>query len=153
MINFSNFLLEEKEPLDISEEEIDSMVNNLTWDDIKDLYSEEDFETNIMETLNASDRLKKAQSMRARKQMLSMARNVKLKRASTMPVLKKRAQLAARNIFYKQLMKGKDKQQLSPSEKNMIEYRVKTLMKTFKYLPQKLIPKIRDIERTRLAGK
>jgi hypothetical protein len=153
MINFLNFLSEEKQPLEISEEEIDSLVNNLTWDDIKDLYSDDEFADGINEAISASERLRKAQSMRAKQQLLKVARNVKLKRASPMPVLKKRAQLAARNILYKKLLKNKDKNQLSPSEKGMIEYRVKTLMNTFKYLPQKLIPKIRDIERTRLAAR
>lgn len=154
MINFNDFLLEEKQDLDISEEEIDKMVEKLSWKDIEDLYSEEEFfKEDISEALSASERLKRAQSMRARKQMLSISRNIKLKRASPMPILKKRAQLAARNIIYKKFLKGKDKSTLSPSEKDIVELRVKRIMKVYKNLPQKLIPKIRDIERTRLVGK
>jgi len=155
MITFQDFLAEEKIPEDqISEEEIDSLVNSLKWKDIEDLYSEEDFvkeEMEVTEAISPSERLKMAQRMRARKPMLQMSKNIKLKRTSPMPVLKKRSQLAARKLIYKKLLKGRTKPEMSPSEKNMIELRVKRMMKLYKNLPQKLMPKIRDIERTRLA--
>ena len=155
MITFQDFLAEEKIPEDqLSEEEIDSLVNNLKWKDIEDLYSEEDFvteEIEITEAISPAERLKMAQRMRARKTMLQTSRNIKLKKASSMPVLKRRSQLAARKLIYKKLLKGRTKPQMSPSEKNMVELRVKRMMKVYKNLPQKLMPKIREIERTRLA--
>jgi hypothetical protein len=152
MINFSKFLYEEKDPLDLSEEDIDSMVNNLTWKDIEDLYTEDDFENEMNEAISASERLKRAQRMRVKEPLLKKARKIKLKRPSPMPVLKKRSQLAARNLIYKKFMKGRDKSQLSPSEKDMVELRVRRIMKVYKNLPQKLMPKIRELERSRLAG-
>jgi len=157
MITFQDFLAEEKIPDDqLSEEEIDSLVNNLKWKDIEDLYSEEDFvteEIEMAEAISPAERLKMAQRMRARKTMLQTSRNIKLKRASPMPVLKRRSQLAARKLIYKKLLKGRTKPQMSPSEKNMIELRVKRIMKVYKNLPQKLMPKIREIERTRLSNR
>ena len=157
MITFQDFLAEEKIPEDqLSEEEIDSLVNSLKWKDIEDLYSDEDFvteEIEMAEAISPAERLKMAQRMRARKPMLQTARNIKLKRASSMPVLKRRSQLAARKLIYKKLLKGRTKPQMSPSEKNMIELRVKRMMKVYKNLPQKLMPKIREIERTRLASR
>lgn len=153
MINFNDFLLEEKQDLDISEEEIDKMVEKLSWKDIEDLYSEEDFfKEEMNEAITASERLKRAQRMRVKEPLLTIARKIKLKRPSPLPVLKKRSQLAARKMIYKKFLKGRDKTQLSPSEKDMVELRVKRIMKVYKNLPQKLMPKIREIERTRLAG-
>lgn len=153
MITFHDFLVEENISEDqLSEEEIDSLVSSLKWKDIEDLYSDEDFEQEEMnEAISPAERLKMAQRMRARKTMLQMSRNVKLKRTSPMPVLKRRSQLAARKLIYKKLLKGRNKPQLSPSEKNMIELRVKRIMKVYKNLPQKLMPKIREIEKSRLA--
>lgn len=154
MITFQDFLTEEKLPEDkLDEQEIDSMVNNLKWKDIEDLYSAEDFDDEINEAISPAERLKMAQRTRARKVMLTTARKVKLKRASPMPVLKKRSELAARKLIYKRILKGRTKVELSPSEKNMIELRVKRMMKVYKNLPQKLVPKIRELERQRLARK
>jgi hypothetical protein len=154
MITFQDFLTEEKLPEDkLDEQEIDSMVNNLKWKDIEDLYSAEDFDDEINEAISPAERLKMAQRTRARKVMLTTARKVKLKRASPMPVLKKRSELAARKLIYKRMLKGRTKVDLSPSEKNMIELRVKRMMKVYKNLPQKLVPKIRELERQRLARK
>ena len=149
---FRNFISEETELPEITEEELNAMVDSLTWNDIKDLYEEEDFEE-INEAISAGERLKMAQRLRARKVMMKMARNIKLKRASPMPVLKRRSQLAARKLIYKKLLKGRNKSQLSAGEKNMMELRVKKVMKVYKNLPRKLMPKIREIERTRLSGR
>lgn len=154
MITFQDFITEEKIPEDkLDEQEIDSMVNNLKWKDIEDLYSVEDFEDEINEAISPAERLKMAQRTRARKVMLTTARKIRLKKASPMPVLKKRSELAARKLIYKRILKGREKTGMSPSEKNMIELRVKRMMKVYKNLPQKLVPKIRELERQRLARK
>lgn len=152
MLQFREYLPEGKEPLDISEEEIDKMISDLQWEDIEDLYDEDDFvKEELQEAISASERLKMAQRTRARKAMLAISRKIKLKRPSAMPVLKRRSQLAARKMIYKKVLRGRDKAQLSPSEKDMAELRVKRILSTYKTLPQRLIPKIREIERTRLS--
>lgn len=152
MLQFRDYLPEAKEPLDISEEEIDKMISDLQWEDIEDLYDENEFvKEELQEAISASERLKMAQRTRARKAMLAISRKIKLKRPSAMPVLKRRSQLAARKMIYKKVLRGRDKAQLSPSEKDMAELRVKRILSTYKTLPQRLIPKIREIERTRLA--
>ena len=152
MLQFREYLPEVKEPLDISEEDIDKMISDLQWEDIEDLYDEEDFvKEELQEAISASERLKMAQRTRARKAMLAISRKIKLKRPSAMPVLKRRSQLAARKMIYKKVLRGRNKAQLSPSEKDMAELRVKRILSTYKTLPQRLIPKIREIERTRLS--
>lgn len=155
MINFTEFLAEEKEnPVEneISEQDLDSMINNLRWEDIEDLYSEDDFVNEVNEAIGAAERIKRGQRMRARKLMLSMQRRIKLKRASSIPVLKRRSQIAARKLITQRLLKKRVKKTLSASEKSMIEARVKRILKMYKNLPARLMPKIREIEKTRLSN-
>lgn len=153
MITFQTFISEEKEPLELTEEDIDSMVNNLKWEDIEDLYSEDEFEEEVNEAISAVERMRKSQRMRARKVILAIQRKIKLKRASPIPVLKRRSMIAARKLITGKLLKTRDKQDLSPAEKNMIELRAKKILKVYKNLPQKLLPKIRELERSRLKSK
>lgn len=153
MITFQTFISEEKETLELTEEDIDSMVNNLKWEDIEDLYSEDEFEEEVNEAISAVERMRKSQRMRARKVILAIQRKIKLKRASPIPVLKRRSMIAARKLITGKLLKTRDKQDLSPAEKNMIELRAKKILKVYKNLPQKLLPKIRELERSRLKNK
>jgi hypothetical protein len=154
MIKFTDFLIEEKEnPVEkeITEQDIDSMVENLKWEDIEDLYSDDDFDNKIDEAISAAERIRRGQKMRARKSILAMQRRIKLKRASSMPVLKRRSQIAARKLITQRLLRKREKSALSPSEKSMIELRVKRILKMYKNLPARLVPKIREIERSRLS--
>lgn len=154
MIRFTDFLTEErKNPVEeeISEQDIDSMIENLKWEDIEDLYTEDDFDKDINEAISAAERIRRGQKMRARKSILAMQRRIKLKRASSMPVLKRRSQIAARKLITQRLLRKRQKAQLSPSEKSMIELRVKRILKMYKNLPARLVPKIREIERSRLS--
>lgn len=156
VISFSNFV--EEVGNDITEEDIDDIVNNLAWDDIYDLYDEDeliydpgDEQEDIEEKISASQRIKKSQGMKRRKSQLSIARNLKLRRTSSVEVLKKRAVNAARRAVYKKLLMGRNKSQMSASEKDMLEKR----MKNFKYMQNtiaiKLLPKMKAIEQSRLA--
>ncbi len=146
MIKFKEFILEE----DISEEEIDSIIESLTWEDILEFYETD--ELVLDEAITSSERIRMAQKMRSRKQMLALARKTKLKRASSSDVIMRRSKTAARKLMYKKLLKGRSKSQLSAAEKNQIEARVSMLMSMAKNLPQKLAPKVKELERKRLRG-
>jgi len=95
--------------------------------------------------------MKKRQAFSRTKGKRGVALRMKLRRASTSETLKKRAILAARRALYKRLLRGRDKSQLSASEKSRVEQQVKR-MKTFQNnLVLKMMPKIRSIEQKRLA--
>ncbi len=156
--SFSNFIQDADK--DFSEDEVQDMVNGVTWEDIYDLYDEDELiyepddsgdSGSIEEKISASQRIKKSQSMKRRKSQLSIARNLKLKRTSSIDVLKKRAVNAARRAVYKKLLMGRNKTQLSASEKDQLEKR----MKNFKYMQNtiaiKMLPKLKAIEQSRLA--
>lgn len=145
MISFKEFVEEE-----ITEKDIDALIESLEWEDVIDLFDTEDM---VLEDISSSERLKMATRTRSRKHLLALARNIKLKRAAALPILKKRSKTDARKLLLRKFLKGRDKSQLSAGEKNRIEMRVSAVLSTMKNLPVRLLPKVRQLERTRLANK
>jgi len=145
MISFKEFI-----EVEITEEDIDALIESLEWEDVIDLFDTEDM---ILEDISSSQRLKMSTKTRSRKHLLALARNVKLKRAAATHVLKKRSVTDARKLLLRKFLKGRDKKHLSAGEKNRIEARVSAALSMMKNLPTKLLPKVRQLERTRLANK
>ena len=145
MIRFKDFIEEE-----ITEQYIDELIESLEWEDIIDLYDTEDL---ILEDITSTERIKMGQKMRSRKTLLALARKVKLKRAAAMNVLTRRSKTAARTMVMRKMLKGRSKSDLSAAEKNSIEARTSKVLSMMKNLPQKLLPKIRDIEKKRLGSR
>jgi hypothetical protein len=145
MIGFKDFIEEE-----ITEEEVDALIKSIEWEDVIELYDTEDL---ILEDISPIERIKMGQRMRSRKTLLALAKRVKLKRAAATNVLTKRSVIAARKIILKKMLKGRSKHSLSASEKNRIEARTSKTLAAMKSLPQKLLPKIREIEKKRLHHK
>jgi hypothetical protein len=146
MINFKDFIEEE-----ITEQEIDELIESLEWEDIIELYDTEDLI--LDEDISSTQRIKMGQKMKSRKALLALARSVKLKRAAAMNVLTRRSKTAARKMIMRKMLKGRNKGELSAAEKNSIEARTSRVLSMMKNLPQKLLPKIREIEKKRLQGK
>jgi hypothetical protein len=152
MITFLEFLDEE-----FTEHELDEMANHLTWEDIVDLYSPEEFvleEIQVLdEKISTTSRLKKSQKLKSRKTAIGTARKMRLRRTSTIDVLHKRASAAARRLLQKRILRGRGKKQLSADQKDRVEQQIKTMMAQQGNLAVKLLPKIRALERSRLATK
>jgi len=151
--SFANFIAENKE--EISEDDINEMVDSLKWEDIVDLYSEEELieeETEQLdEKISATSRLKRRQGFARGKTRRNVARGMKLRRSSTPQILQKRAQLAARRAIYQRLLRGRDKSALSASEKDRIEMQVKGMKSIQSSIATRMVPKMRSIEQKRLA--
>ena len=151
--SFANFIAEKKEQF--SEDDINEMVDNLEWEDIIDLYPEEDLieeETEQLdEKISAQARLKKRQSFARGKGKRTTAKSIKLRRASTPETLQKRAQLAARRAIYQRFLRGRDKSALSASEKDRIEQQVRGMKNIQSSIATRMVPKMRSIEQKRLA--
>ena len=62
MITFQEFLSDT-----ITEEELDSIVENLQWEDIEHLYADDEFENELDEALSATARMQKSQKFKSRK--------------------------------------------------------------------------------------
>ena len=154
VLNFKNYIQEKLEPLDsIKDEDIDEMVEGTTWEDIVDLYDSTELveEDELEEALSAQSRLKKRQAFMRGKSKRNMARGLKLRRASSPETLKKRAISAARRVVYKRILRGRDKSNLSASEKSRIEQQVSQMKNMQSAIVTKMMPKIRSIEQSRLA--
>ena len=143
MITFKEFIKEE-----VTEEEIDALIESLEWEDVIHLFDEEDM---IIEDISAKERIQKGQRLKSRKVLMALARKVKLKRSATLGTLKKRTKTDARRMIMKKMLKGRGKKQLSASEKNSIEARTSKMIGMMNNLPAKLLPKIRQLQRDRLV--
>lgn len=156
VLSFGQYITEEKKSFEtISEQEIDEIVNSIEWEDIVDLYNYDElvYEENLQEKLSAQARLKKRQAFARFRGKRNTAKNIKLARASSMEVLKKRAKLAARRAVYKRFLRGRDKQSLSAAEKDRIEQQVARMKFVQSAIETKMLPRMRSIEQKRLAGK
>lgn len=146
---------ESEENIKLTEADMDEMVNDLTWEDIVDYYDDDELvkEEHVLdEGLSAQARQKKRQAFARSKGKRGVALRMKLRRASTVATLKQRAILAARRSVYKRLLRGRDKSQLSASEKSRVEQQVSKLKNFQTALVTKMMPKIRSIEQKRLAN-
>jgi len=143
MITFKEFIKEE-----VTEEEIDALIESLEWEDVIHLFDEEDM---IIEDISAKERIKKSQKLKSRKVLMALARKVKLKRSATLGTLKNRTKTDARRMIMKKMLKGRSKKNLSATEKNSIEARTSKVMTMMNNLPTKLLPKVRQLQRDRLV--
>jgi hypothetical protein len=143
MISFKEFIQEE-----VTEEEIDALIESLEWEDVIHLFDEEDM---VIEDISAKERIKKGQRLKSRKVLMALARKVKLKRSAPLSTLTKRTKTDARRMILKKMLKGRSKKNLSASEKNSIEARTSKTMAMMNNLPAKMLPKIRQLQRDRLV--
>jgi len=168
LVSFSSFLKEEyqkkSEEQSISEEEINEIVDSIDWEDVVDLYddtelveveSEEEEEVKeevIQEKLSAQTRLRKKQAFARYKGRRNIAKTLKLRRSSSMEVLKKRAVVAARRAMYKRFLRGRNKSTLSAAEKDRIEQQVARMKNYQSVIAMKMLPHLRSIEQKRIAN-
>jgi hypothetical protein len=154
MILFKEFILEENTLEELSEEELDQLADSLSWEDIEDLYSPDEFvmEEEIVEDISATSRMQRGQKFRSMKMKMLQARKMKLKRASSMDVLKRRSKLAARRVIMKRYLRGRNKSQISAQEKNRLESQIRNMPNVVGSLSNKLLPKMRKLEQKRLSN-
>lgn len=149
-----------KEDDHLDDNDINDMVKSLQWDDIADTYQKEELYTEeaqevLDEKLSASARLKKQRDFRRTGAKRNVARGLRLQRVSSPERLKQRAIVAARRLLSKRFLRGRDKSELSPQEKDLLEQRLKRLQQlgVQNTLATRLMPKIRSIEQKRLKHK
>jgi len=143
MISFKEFIQE-----DVTDEEIDALIESIEWEDIIDMYDEDEL---IIEAISAQERAKKGIRLKSRKILMALARRIKLKRAASKEIIQRRTNTDARKIMMKKLLKGRKKKQLSAPEKNALEARVSKMMS--KNFVAKLLPKVRQLDRDRISSR
>ena len=70
MITFKEFIEN-----DVTEEEIDSLIESIEWEDIIDMYDEDEL---VLEGITNIERFKKGQRLKSRKVIMALSRKVKL---------------------------------------------------------------------------
>ncbi len=152
MKNFNEFLVEGR----IKEEQLNDWISIFTWEDIDDLYEDEEFEPEpitLSEKISATSRLRKGQQMKGKSARLQTSKRMVLQRASSPQVLNKRAKAAARRMLMKKFLQGKDKGQLSAQERDRIEQRVSGLISMQPAMVTKMLQKVRELERSRMKAR
>jgi len=157
VLSFSAYLAEKKSDdlVEFTEDDINEMVDALEWEDIVDLYPEEDLEIEeqLEEKISAASRLKRRQSFRRGKNKRNIAKTIRLRRSSTPQQLKKRAMSAARRSMYAKMLKGRNRASLSASEKDRMEAQVSKMKNITAVVAMRMTPKLRSLEQKRLAHK
>jgi hypothetical protein len=153
--SFKTYVSEEEiEVPELAEDEIAAMeleADNLQWEDIDELYEDEEFEDEVSEVLSVQGRLKKGIKFRASAKKVGRARQLALRRVSSISRLQNRAKLKARRMVYARLLRGRDKANMSPQEKSRIEQQVQRMGPIVNRIAQRVLPQVRKLEQSRLS--
>ncbi len=104
------------------------------------------------EALTASQRMKRKQSMKKAKAKIKLGRKKAEKKLASKETLMKRARKHARDMIVKKLTKGKGKADLSFAQRQQIEKKVEKKKAAIERLAKKILPKIRKLDREKLAS-
>ena len=157
---------EEKDEEDFDEDDVLELHDDISDEDIIEHgYDDEDFhitskekneseefnEVALQEVLSRVERMRAVVRMRRSEAKRQHAEEIALKRKSTSAVLARRARRIAVKTLEKKLAK-KPLEQLSVGEKERIEQRIQLMKPAITRLASKLIPRVRQIEKTRLSN-
>jgi hypothetical protein len=168
MENFKNFYVQEaadiedpgtKHLTDRDLADIESHIDKLEWEDIRHLYDdqehqemEESFNTELDEALTAAQRMKKRFEFMKTKAKREIAAKIARKRLSSPGKLKQKSIKHARALILAKVLKGRSKDSLSAAEKDRIEAIVHKAKGAVVRISNKLLPKLRDLEKRRLRS-
>jgi len=110
-------------------------------------------ETDLDEALNRMQRMKRGRAMKKARFKIKRGRDRAARKTASMDVLKKRARKAAIAVLKKKFTKGRNYNDLSPGEKEIIDKRVEKISaKRIEAIARKLLPKVRQTARDRLSS-
>jgi hypothetical protein len=151
------------------EEVLDEMVNEVTDEEIEDLYEEdeivlvyedtgeevehhpEEAMIGLMEVLSRQERLKG--KIRLRKTVAKRSRSTKiaLKRFSNPQTVNKRARRLAIKLMKKRILRGRNPSKISVGEKERVEKMIAKRKDIIDRIAIKLVPRIRKVEKARMS--
>ena len=154
---------------DFTDQDIDEMINDVTDEDIEDLYEEdevvlvydddgeeilplqEEAKYDLMEVLSRTERMKG--KLRLRKTSAKRGRSTKiaLKRFSNPATINKRARRLAIKLMKKRMLRGRDPAKVSIGEKERIEKMMATRKDIISRVAQKLVSRVRKVEKSRMS--
>jgi hypothetical protein len=110
-------------------------------------------EKSITEALTPQQRMKLKQALRRNKAKIALGRKRAMRRVATGDVLKKRAQRAARKKILNLILKNRNKQDLSYSQRANIEKQVKKRGAAIQRIAKRLLPVVRQKDRQKFRNK
>lgn len=162
MKRFDQFIAEQQLVLDLSDQELERMAQELDWEDIMDLYDDDelvqlqdqqDEDEELEEAISASSRLRRSQRLRGRRVSIAQARTMRLRRTSDPSTLQRRSRQAARRAIANRLLRGRSRSALTAPEKDRLEAQLRMMNTLVTTLSAKMLPRMRKIEQTRLQRK
>lgn len=163
---FDPFFAEEEE---ISETEIDKMLESVTDQDIEDLYEEDelaiiDEETgeelpvavgedklDLMEVLSRQERMRAKVRLRRTEAKRERSTKVALKRYSDTKTINKRARRLAIKLMKQRMLRGRDASKISVGEKERIERTLEKRKEVINRIATKLVSRVRKTEKARMS--
>lgn len=113
---------------------------------------EPDSEDMLQEVLSRMERIRRKQRFARTKTKREIRTKIALKKTSSMPVLNKRAKRLAISMIKKRMLR-KDPSKANFQEKERIEKFLSSRPQLVQRLSRRLLPKVRQIEKSRLQGK
>ena len=107
----------------------------------------------LEEVLSIQQRMKKKQAMRRNKAKIAIGRKRAARKMASADVLKRRANKQARNIIVKKILKNRSKSDLSYGSRAALEKMVAKRRVAIDRIARKLLPKVRQKDRTKLQNK
>ena len=107
----------------------------------------------LQEVLSIQQRMKKKQAMRRNKAKIAIGRKRAARKMASADVLKRRAQKQARNLIVKKILKNRSKSDLSYGSRAALEKMVAKRKGAIDRIARKLLPKVRQKDRTKLQNK
>jgi len=156
------------EDFDLTEEEIDEIIDSLSEEDIFEAYDDDEFivideegnevelevpvsEEALMEVLSKMERMKAKLRMAKYAPKLSAKRKIAMRTHSDSKKINKRARHLAINIMKTKMLKGRDPSTLSTSERERIERALEKKKSNISRLAMKLTSRVRQTEKERLS--
>lgn len=161
----------EKE-LDLTDEEIDHIINTTPDDEFIDEYEDDEFgiidpetgeeydeeecactmeEQTILEVLSRTERMRARIRFAKSKAKRERKASIALKTRATTKITNKRARRLAIKLMKKRLLRGRDANKISIGEKERIERVIQRRKQVIGRVAMKLVPRIRAVEKARLS--
>lgn len=159
----------EQTDFDLTDEEIDKMVESVTDEEIEELYEEneitlvyedtgeevephpEEYKLDLMEVLSRAERLKGKIRLRKTAAKRSRSTKIALKRYSDPKTINKRARRLAIKLMKQRMLRGRNPSKISIGEKERIEKILHQRKDMINRVAQKLVARVRKVEKARMS--
>ena len=168
---YDAFFEEDDKEDEISDKEIDKMVDSVGEEDLMEVYEDDELtiideetgeeilqsedeksnESSLMEVLSRSERMKARARFARTKSKRERSTRIALKMYSSSTKINQRARRLAIKLLKKRLLRGRDISKISIGEKERIERVVQKRKPVIDRIAMKLTTRIRQIEKARLA--